>query len=202
VDRQGNLALDPTKNVIDILDAAVKRQDDLRELEAGHVREVIELRARYDDKLRVSESGRIDAIRAVDVGAVNRAAEVSSQQAATLAAQVATSAETLRGQVEAARVQTAVALAAALDPIQVDIRTLRESRSQIAGKDSAAFDPLLQEMRQMREEAAVARVKGQQSMLVEGRQYATSAQNRYLGLYFAGAFVLMIVGSVVGYLVH
>ena len=78
VDYQGNPVVDPTKNVLDLVAAAIKRQDDLREAESRHVREIAGLRAEYTAELRKAETARIDAIRAVDVGAVNRAAEVSA----------------------------------------------------------------------------------------------------------------------------
>ena len=133
VDAQGRAVIDPTANVIANLDAAVKRQDDLRHMESDHVREIMSLRADYDEMLRDAESKRIDAIRAVDVGAVNRAAEVAATQAATLAAQVATSAETLRNQVAAAATAQTVALAAALEPVQKDIADLRRAQYEALG---------------------------------------------------------------------
>jgi hypothetical protein len=127
------------------------RQDDLREMQAGYIEQIGKMRENHaqqmrqaarrseerldqkDQQLRAAETARIDAIRAVDVGAVNRAAEVSATQAATLATQVATSAEALRGQVEAARQQTATALAAALEPIQKDIQDLRRAQYEAQG---------------------------------------------------------------------
>jgi hypothetical protein len=133
VDAQGLPVVDPTKNVLDLVDAAVQRQDDLREMESRHIRELADLRADYDEKLRKAETARIDAIRAVDVGAVNRAAEVSAQQALTLANQVAVSAETLRTQVAAAASAATTALAAALEPIQKDIADLRRAQYEAQG---------------------------------------------------------------------
>ena len=105
-DRFGNPVFDPSSNVYSLVQAAIERQDDLRTMEAAHVRELGGLRAEYqqliaqlradftdklresdrsqagiraefEEKLRQQESARIDAIRAVDVGAVSRAAEVS-----------------------------------------------------------------------------------------------------------------------------
>jgi hypothetical protein len=151
VDRYGTPVIDPTKNVDALVDAAIKRQDDLREMQAryvgriGEMREqhatyIAELRSAYQKELREAETARIDAIRAVDVGAVNRAAEVSATQAATLATQVATSAEALRGQVEAARQQTATALAAALEPIQKDIQDLRRAQYEAQGKQGQVVE--------------------------------------------------------------
>ena len=144
VDSAGHPVPDPTKNVFDLVDAAVRRLDDLREQQAAatrenkqteheHIRELMAIRAEYEEKLRLAETARIDAIRNVDVNAVNRAAEVSAAQASTLAAQVVTSAEALRAQVQAAAAQAATALAAALVPIQTDIADLKKTQYEQAG---------------------------------------------------------------------
>ena len=125
VDAGGNPVIDPTKNVLDLVEAAIRRQDDLRSAEASSLRREMLLRADYDEKLRQAESARIDAIRSVDVGAVNRAAEVQATQAGALAAQVLATADAFR-----------VSLAAALEPIQKDIRDLRDAQSRtVGGKD-------------------------------------------------------------------
>lgn len=123
-------APDPTANVVAILAAAVERQDDLRDAERRqvesdllHVKEVANLRAAHAEDLRHAEADRIDAIRAVDVGAVNRAAEVAALQATTLASQVAVSADAMR-----------TSLANALDPIQKDIADLRRVQYEAAGQ--------------------------------------------------------------------
>lgn len=133
VDSAGGPVVDPTQNVLDLVNAAIERQDDLRDLESRHVREMIQLRGEFEDRLRDAETKRIDAIRAVDVGAVNRAAEVAALQATTLAGQVAQSAETLRTQVAAAATAATVALAAALEPIQKDIADLRRAQYEAQG---------------------------------------------------------------------
>lgn len=140
VDAFGAIAVDPTANVIALVKAGEKRADDLRLSEIRHRTEIDAIRADYDAKLRVAESSRIDAIRAVDVGAVNRAAEVSAAQALTLATQVATSAETLRTQVAAAAQASTVALAAALEPIQKDIADLRRVQYEQQGQKSAVIE--------------------------------------------------------------
>jgi hypothetical protein len=136
-------AVDPTPNVLQLVDAAIKRQDDLRASEVRHSRDLFELRASYDDKLREAETKRIDAIRAVDVSAVQRAAEVGATQATTLAAQVATSAETLRNQVAAAATAAEVSLAAALVPIQEAINDLRRAQYEQAGQKSQVSESRL-----------------------------------------------------------
>jgi hypothetical protein len=140
VDARGDPVVDPTQNVLDLVEAAIKRQDDLRELQTrythqiGEMREthaqyVAEMRATYQKELREAETARINAIREVDVSA-----------AQILANQVSASAEALRAQVEAARQQTAVALDAALDPIKKDIQDLRRSQFEAQGRQGQVVE--------------------------------------------------------------
>jgi hypothetical protein len=121
--------IDPTENVKLLVEAANKRQDDLREITARHLSDQAELRAGYEDKLRRAESERIDAIRAVDVSAVNRAAEVQATQANTLAGQVATTADAFRA-----------SLAAALAPIQASIEDLRRAQYEAQGQKTQVVE--------------------------------------------------------------
>lgn len=132
--------IDPTKNVLQLVEAAIRRQDDLLAKDSKDIRETIRLRSEYDEKLRKAEAKRIDAIRAVDVGAVAAAAEVSATQATTLAGQVASSAEALRNQVAAAASAQTVALGAALDPIQKDIADLRRSQYEALGQKTQVVE--------------------------------------------------------------
>jgi len=129
VDAQGRVVLDPTANVLGLVEAAVQRLDDLRKAEAHHVREIVKIRAEYDEKLRDAESQRIDAIRAVDVGAVQRAAEVAATQA-----------EALRNQVAVTQSAAQTALTAALDPIQKDIADLRRAQYEAQGKTAQVVE--------------------------------------------------------------
>jgi uncharacterized protein YnzC (UPF0291/DUF896 family) len=103
VDIKGNQAIDPTKNVLDlvlaavkriddILDLTVKRQDDLRlaqaaleDLRYSSIKENSALRADYEDKLRKAEANRLDAIRIVDTNNVSVASERANATAAALA---------------------------------------------------------------------------------------------------------------------
>jgi len=128
-DAGGRPVIDPTENVQNLLGAAVQRIDDLRDEATSHTRDIMVLRSEYEEKLRLAESERIDAIRAVDVGA-----------AAILANQVSASAEALRAQVEATRVTTAQSLAAALEPIQKDIADLRRVQYEQQGQKSAGIE--------------------------------------------------------------
>jgi hypothetical protein len=110
------------------------------EMREAHALYIAELRANYETKLRDAETARIDAIRAVDVGAVQRAAEVAATQASTLAAQVSTSAETLRTQVAAAAGAQTIALNAALDPIQKRIDDLTRAQYEAQGQKTQVVE--------------------------------------------------------------
>lgn len=176
MDAAGNPVIDPTANVLQLVEAAIKRQDNLREAEKEHVIEVLrlrgeqrahdlahmaeivelqaearrhdidhlritaELRAGHERELRDAEAKRIDAIRAVDVGAVAAAAAVQATQATTLAAQVQTSAEALRNQVAAAASAQTVGLAAALEPIIKDIADLRRAQYEAQGQKAQVVE--------------------------------------------------------------
>jgi len=162
IDAHGHVALDPTENVKLIVSSAVRRGDDLRNSESRHTREILKLhtqrsddlrtaesrhlreistlRANFYEELRDAEADRIDAIRAVDVGAVNRAAEVAATQASTLATQVAVSAETLRTQVQATAAAGVVGLTAALEPIQKDIQDLRKAQYEAQGQKTQVIE--------------------------------------------------------------
>jgi hypothetical protein len=113
---------DPTYNVMKLVEAEAKRQDNLREAEARRLDELskaevrrldelskaearrideqVVLRAGFDAKLAAAESKRIDDIRAVDVAAVAVATAQANERATVLASQVAASAETLRALVD------------------------------------------------------------------------------------------------------
>ncbi len=198
-DAHGELLTDPSKNVLDLVEAGMLRQDDLRiaerrlrRAEMGHVHQMAKLREKYAAKLRKAEAKRIDAIRAVDVGAGNRAAEVAADAASALAAQLVATAEANRVQVESTRAATADSLAQALTPIQSDIRALRDAQSEtLGGKEqvitgrSAADDmkPLVDAI-----ERLVARDNQAQGANVQAVDTRTerTGRNQSIGLWIAG----------------
>ena len=151
VDASGGPVVDPTQNVLDLVAAAIKRQDDLREAESRHVREMAEqrdkfqrdisdLRANFAATLARAETERINAIRAVDVQAVQQASTVQETRATALAAQVAASAEAMRSQVAAAAQAAATSLAAALEPVQKDIADLRRAQYEAQGQKAQVVE--------------------------------------------------------------
>lgn len=162
IDAHGNAVLDPTKNVLDLVRAAVLRLDDMSSLRAEKstaihsidmkridernsmqvvfTEKIADLRAQHESEIRNKETQRLDAIRAVDVSAVAEAARVSANQASTLAAQVQASAEALRTQVATVANAQASALAAALEPIQKSIEDLRKTQYEQQGQRAAQVE--------------------------------------------------------------
>jgi hypothetical protein len=133
----GWLAPDPTKNVLELVNAAVKRLDDLHGAEAlrgkdlqaaetrrvndllvahdryvtaqiHHVEATAALRAEHAKEINVLESNRLNAIREVDVLARNTAADRAADAIATLATTTATNADNIRSTM----LSTATAVAA------------------------------------------------------------------------------------------
>lgn len=156
VDASGNAVLDPTANVLALVDAAVirlndlvacngRRIDDMRELNAQHAREMQVMHANYQDQLRLAESKRIDAIRAVDVAAVGVAADRAAAQAGVLAAQVAASAETLRALVATTQTALASQLQQMSTAFTERLAALEKAQYESKGK-SGVTDPAMAEL--------------------------------------------------------
>lgn len=100
-------AIDPTHNVLLLVNAAVTRLNDVADSESRRLEQLLDmgfrrvddaatLRSHYESLLSIAEAKRIDAIRAVDVNAVAVAAERQAASAAVLANQVVASADALR----------------------------------------------------------------------------------------------------------
>ena len=139
-DKLNDPVIDPTKNVLDLVAAAIARQDDLRNLESRWIRRSATTQAKHSKALRKAETKRINAIRAVDVAAVQRASEVAAVQASALAAQVTASAEALRTQVAATATAGTIALGAALEPMQKDIQDLRRAQYEAQGQKTQVIE--------------------------------------------------------------
>jgi len=131
---------DPSKNVMDLVNAAIARVDDLRESETRHQTEVARLLVDRVEAMMTAESNRINAIRAVDVDAVREASKTAAAQAATLAAQVAQAAEAMRTQVSATASAATTALAAALEPIIKDVAELRRAQYEAQGQKTQIIE--------------------------------------------------------------
>jgi multidrug efflux pump subunit AcrA (membrane-fusion protein) len=140
VDRHGNPVIDPTKNVLQLVEAAVRRSDDLAAAETRRVNEIMELRAEYTEKLSLAEAKRIDAIRAVDVSAVTVASERAAAQTQVLARQVETSAEALRSSLATNAATLAAQLTTITSQLSDRISSLEKSQYEIRGTGAGRKD--------------------------------------------------------------
>lgn len=142
VDARGGPVIDPTANVIELVKAVDKRQDDLRETnntwlmkwldrELLHMDQMAILRAEHEEARAKAEAGRIDANRQFDMLGVNTAAERQIEAVKTLAAATATSATNLA-------TQTANTFSAVVDRLAALERTSYEGK----GKEAVA-DPMI-----------------------------------------------------------
>jgi hypothetical protein len=167
VQKGPNGQVDPTANVLALVEAAVqrindlqdaatlrieslreldnKRIDELRIAEARRLDEQATLRENYHDKLSLAESKRIDAIRAVDVAAVAVASERATAQATVLASQVSTSAEALRTLVATTASTTNAQQTTAWQQFTDRLTALERAQYEGKGK-SAIADPQIQEL--------------------------------------------------------
>jgi hypothetical protein len=136
VDRTGQPVKDPSPNVLDLVRAAIERQDDLRDMSAAHAREMRETARMYesrldtkDQQLRAAEAGRLDAIQTRSDLTVQRAAEVQAAQQQALATQVTSTADTFRA-----------SIAAELAPIKASIEDLRRAQYEQQGEKSSKVE--------------------------------------------------------------
>lgn len=170
VDSRGGAVIDPTANVLSLVEAAVKRlddlrtadtrrQDDLRKQAEKHAAEVLRLTSAFQEQLREAEAKRIDAIRAVDVNAVAVASARASDQATVLAAQVQTSADALRSLVATSAATLAAQQAAGNAEFGKRLSELERTKYEGAGR-SGVTDPQLERLAALVEKLATAQSTG------------------------------------------
>ncbi|GAC1497478.1 MAG: hypothetical protein NVS1B6_03150 [Steroidobacteraceae bacterium] len=173
IDRYGGATIDPTKNVLDLVESTIRRIDDLRdaenvrvnmaldysrqlrEAESRRVDQEASLRADYTRQLTEAEAKRIDAIRAVDVNAVSVASSRASDQATVLANQVVASADTLRNLVATNATALATQLTQIIGPITDRLALLEKSNYEGKGREvvnSPMMDQLREEVSKLRAE--------------------------------------------------
>jgi hypothetical protein len=138
----GKPSIDPTANVLALVESAIKRIDDVQRSELKRIEEQISMHTVYTQQLAQAEAKRIDAIRAVDVGAVAIANERAAAQATVLANQVVVSAETLRSLVATTATTMATQLQASQSQLMERISLLERSQYENKGR-SGISAPLL-----------------------------------------------------------
>lgn len=157
VDSTGNTVVDPTANVLSLVEVANRRQDDLRVAEgrrldelremtdkcAHEIREtekqaqqrLTEVEAKWRDARDLAEARRIDSNMATQQQNARFETEKLSNTAATLAGQVASTAEAMRASSAVAAQQTADLIGVLRDSHDKRITELEQNRYQIGGRD-------------------------------------------------------------------
>ena len=125
---------DPTKNVLDIVAAEAKRQDDLRVAESRRIDEKMLLVSKYEALIAKAEAKRIDSNRAFDVDAIAVAATKAELTAGVLAANVGIQAETLRKLVESTAKAAAESLERWASTIAERLSVLEAARYENKGR--------------------------------------------------------------------
>lgn len=123
MDARGGPVIDPTDNVLRIV-----------EVQGAHLREIMALDRAHAAVIRELETKRLDAIRAVDVQAVQRAAEVQAQVATTLQGQVADTAEAMRNQLGVLGQSFTDGLAGAIKPLADALALVQQQQNIQAGQ--------------------------------------------------------------------
>lgn len=210
VDSFGGAVVDPTKNVLDLVDMSVTRLNDLREAERrfndakiDHTKEIVELRAECADEMRKADkemaqmrethantirgldADRLEKIRQVDVLAGNTAADRALVAIQTLATVTAQSAETLRAMVASTATTIATQLDQRMSAVTERIAAVEKSIYTGQGK-SAVSDPAMIDMI-----AEIKRVAAMQTV-VAGQGEGKHAMWGYV--VGAAGFVLTLVG--------
>jgi hypothetical protein len=152
VDYEGGPVIDPTSNVIALNDAANKRQDDLREAnnkyldaEFRRLEQTATLRAEHAKEIGALESNRLNAIRQVDVLAVNTAYDRAAATIQTLAVTTTANAENLRNALNTTAATIAAQWANTVAGITERLAALEMSSYEGKGKQSFA-DPMMAEL--------------------------------------------------------
>jgi hypothetical protein len=170
VDAQSVKPFDPSKNVLDLVEAAIRRQDDLRDanarlaeirlaviearlvdaekynkLQADKIEGELALRSYYERLLADAEAKRIDAVRLVDTNAVAVERQRTAEQATILSTQVARTADDGRTLVASTATSTAAALAQITNSQNARISALEQGSYQQQGKQTFS-DPALVSM--------------------------------------------------------
>lgn len=122
VDSSGDAAVDPSKNVLDLVNAAVLRLDNLRILDNKWRDFVDKIRTEHVKEIREAEAARIDSIRAVDQANIQQDKIVAEARATTLSNTVQATATAFDSK-----------LSTELSPIKKDMTDVQQFRYEAFG---------------------------------------------------------------------
>lgn len=185
---------DPTSNVLQLVEAANLRQDDLRssevrynDLRDQHSKELGVLRETYRAKLAEKESSRLDSIRQVDREDVNKTALAAQQAIKTLADQTTALKDTLQLQVANAATMVENRQQAFATEVNKRLSNLELQYSEGKGK-SDVRDPSIDEL---------VRVVGQLAIHKNEDVGKSSGMVTMAGWILSGILALVAIAGVV-----
>ena len=192
IDAFGGATIDPTQNVLNLVEAAILRQDNLREYaekladaKADFTNKIAELRAIHQRELDVAEAQRLDAIRQVDREDVTKTAVQALTAIQALAATTTTTAETLRTQVATTAQAAQNQLATITNEINKRLSALEQTSFEGKGKQQLADPQMLELLAEMRSLRAAS------SVVAGGQEHKTEQRSTML-------FVAAIIGALIG----
>ena len=150
-DAQGRVVLDPTNNVRELLDDAsshsreilrlhTERSDDLRKLSDEHVKEILDIRTHFTERLANAEAARLDAILSSVSDTAQLTAAAAETRASTLANTVTLSADAMRAQVATTAQASNETLDRRFGPIQASIEEIRKFQFETQGGRTQTHD--------------------------------------------------------------
>lgn len=152
VDAMGGPVVDPTANVLALVEAGNKRQDDLREMNNARIdaelrqqEQLADIRAKHQEAIDTLEAKRLDAVRNVDQLAAKTESERSAAAVTALATAAATTAVTLRSQVDTSAQALATQFTNTVSQLSERIAALEKSSYTGQGKQ-AVQDPQVTEL--------------------------------------------------------
>ena len=140
-----NGGIDPTKNVLQLVAAAVTRLDDLRVADARRLEEIATLRSSMERQLMEAELKRIDANRASDISALAMANERAMNQASVLASQLSSIADNLRNLILDSNAKTTAAMEEIANRLSTRVTMLEKSQYEGQGRE-AVTDPRVEQL--------------------------------------------------------
>jgi hypothetical protein len=177
VDSSGGPVIDPTENVIALVEAESRRQDDLRvaakelnDTKVDHQKEISDLRSQHQgvlgqlreehqEKMANAESGRLNSIRQVDREEVAKTAVAANLAITTLAKQTTDLQTTLQKQVADTAVAVEQRQSAAYSDTNKRLSAVELALSEGKGKQQVA-DPAIERMAAMVERLVASQALG------------------------------------------
>jgi hypothetical protein len=135
VDAFGGQVVDPTKNVLDLVNAESRFQNALRDAESKHARDVQALSDKYQDAMRASESRRQDDLAALRL-------MYDSKMSDVLTVQVKTTSDLISTQLDKVTSALGTQITTSVNSLLDRINQLERFRWEVGGKTSVQ-DPAM-----------------------------------------------------------